>query len=90
MNLVLKIHILVGRFFEVIYRPHFKMGFPADVARSLVQLFEDGCEVPFIARYRRHLIGGATPDDLRYAVETFKNAKYVYRTSSSGDSGNIT
>ncbi|MCP9266281.1 S1 RNA-binding domain-containing protein 1 [Dirofilaria immitis] len=40
-----------------------------------IELFEDGCEVPFIARYRRHLIGGATPDDLRHAVETFKNAK---------------
>ncbi|KAM3726785.1 S1 RNA-binding domain-containing protein [Dirofilaria immitis] len=52
-----------------------EMGFPLNVARSLVQLFEDGCEVPFIARYRRHLIGGATPDDLRHAVETFKNAK---------------
>ncbi|KAL3981674.1 Tex-like protein N-terminal domain family protein [Acanthocheilonema viteae] len=54
-----------------------EMGFSKDVARSLVQLFEDGCEVPFIARYRRHLIGGATPDDLRHAVETFKNAKAI-------------
>uniref|UniRef100_A0AAF5PG24 S1 RNA-binding domain-containing protein n=1 Tax=Wuchereria bancrofti TaxID=6293 RepID=A0AAF5PG24_WUCBA len=54
-----------------------EMGFPSNVARSLVQLFEDGCEVPFIARYRRHLIDGATPDDLRHAVETFKNAKAV-------------
>ncbi|EFO23916.2 transcription accessory protein [Loa loa] len=54
-----------------------EMGFPTNVARSLVQLFEDGCEVPFIARYRRHLIGDATPDDLRHAVETFKNAKAI-------------
>uniref|UniRef100_A0A915PZE2 YqgF/RNase H-like domain-containing protein n=1 Tax=Setaria digitata TaxID=48799 RepID=A0A915PZE2_9BILA len=54
-----------------------EMGLPPDVAQSLVQLFEDGCEVPFIARYRRHLIGGATPDDLRHALETFKNAKAV-------------
>ncbi|VDK84378.1 unnamed protein product [Litomosoides sigmodontis] len=54
-----------------------EMGFPTEVAQSLVQLFEDGCEVPFIARYRRHLIGGATPDDLRHAVETFKNAKAI-------------
>lgn len=53
------------------------MGFPTNVAQSLVQLFEDGCEVPFIARYRRHLIGGATPDDLRHAVEIFKNAKLL-------------
>lgn len=53
------------------------------MAKSLVQLFEDGCEVPFIARYRRHLIGDATPDDLRHALEAFKNAKYAYRSSSS-------
>ncbi|VDN93085.1 unnamed protein product [Brugia pahangi] len=64
------------------YKLGFKMGFPSNVARSLVQLFEDGCEVPFIARYRRHLIDGATPDDLRHAVETFKNAKHVYHSKA--------
>ncbi|OZC08194.1 Tex-like protein [Onchocerca flexuosa] len=51
--------------------------FPINIVRSLVQLFEDGCEVPFIARYRRYLIGGATPDDLRHALEAFKNAKVI-------------
>uniref|UniRef100_A0A8R1XV83 S1 motif domain-containing protein n=1 Tax=Onchocerca volvulus TaxID=6282 RepID=A0A8R1XV83_ONCVO len=54
-----------------------EMGFPINIARSMVQLFEDGCEVPFIARYRRYLIGGATPDDLRHALEAFKNAKVI-------------
>lgn len=54
-----------------------KMGFTLDVSRSLVQLFEDGCEVPFIARYRRHLTGNVSPDDLRHALETFNNAKYI-------------
>ncbi|VDN19229.1 unnamed protein product [Gongylonema pulchrum] len=53
----------------------FAIGFPLHICRSLAQLFEDGCEVPFVARYRRHLIGGATPDDLRHALVAFNNAK---------------
>uniref|UniRef100_A0A0R3RUL7 YqgFc domain-containing protein n=1 Tax=Elaeophora elaphi TaxID=1147741 RepID=A0A0R3RUL7_9BILA len=55
----------------------FEMNLPMDVARSLVELFESGCELPFIARYRRHLTGGATPDDLRHAAEIYKNAKAI-------------
>ncbi|VDN01004.1 unnamed protein product [Thelazia callipaeda] len=54
-----------------------KTGLCKDVAQSLVQLFEDGCELPFIARYRRHLIGNATTDDLRHSMGAFKEAKMV-------------
>lgn len=83
--LILEIKIIGSRLVYSGYCIHaeFKMGLFPSVARSLVQLFEDGCEVPFIARYRRYLIGEATPDDLRHAVETFKHAKHVFISVSS-------
>lgn len=46
-----------------------------NVSRVIVELFEDGHEIPFIARYRRHITMGATPDDLRHVLKAFNEAK---------------
>uniref|UniRef100_A0A915C6Y8 S1 motif domain-containing protein n=2 Tax=Parascaris univalens TaxID=6257 RepID=A0A915C6Y8_PARUN len=54
-----------------------ELGIELDISRNLVALFEDGNEVAFIARYRRHLTGNASPDDLRHALDAFNTAKAV-------------
>ncbi|KHN81361.1 S1 RNA-binding domain-containing protein 1 [Toxocara canis] len=54
-----------------------ELGIEHDISRRLVSLFEEGNEIAFIARYRRHLTGGATPDDLRHALDAFNSAKAV-------------
>ncbi|MFH4980002.1 hypothetical protein AB6A40_006711 [Gnathostoma spinigerum] len=46
-----------------------------NVSRNLVELFENGNEVAFIARYRRHLTNNISSDQLRYALEAFNTAK---------------
>ncbi|VDD90272.1 unnamed protein product [Enterobius vermicularis] len=46
-----------------------------NVSQNIVELFEDGHEIPFIARYRRHLTQNASPDDLRHALKAFEDAK---------------
>lgn len=55
----------------------FQLGIELGISRNLVALFEDGNEVAFIARYRRHLTGNASPDDLRHALDAFNTAKYA-------------
>lgn len=46
-----------------------------NVSRNIVNLFEDGHEIPFIARYRRYCTQNASPDDLRHALKAFNDAK---------------
>lgn len=42
------------------------------VAHSLVELFEAGNTIPFIARYRRHLTQDLPPEKLRKIKDTFE------------------
>uniref|UniRef100_A0A0N5AQZ8 S1 motif domain-containing protein n=1 Tax=Syphacia muris TaxID=451379 RepID=A0A0N5AQZ8_9BILA len=46
-----------------------------DVSRNIVDLFETGHEIPFIARYRRHMTQNASPDDLRHVLRAYEDAK---------------
>ncbi len=46
-------------------------------ANNLVQLFDEGNEVPFIARYRRNLIGDLPVEDIRIALSAYNTAKLV-------------
>ncbi|VDK30145.1 unnamed protein product [Anisakis simplex] len=56
-------------------RKNLQLGIARDISRNLVKLFEDGNEIAFIARYRRHLTDNASPDDLRHAFDAFTTAK---------------
>jgi uncharacterized protein len=42
-----------------------KTGLAANHIRNIVQMVEDGSTIPFIARYRKELTGGATDEQLR-------------------------
>lgn len=47
------------------------------VAKNIVTLFENGNEIPFIARYRQDKTENMTPDELRTAKESFENIKHL-------------
>ena len=53
---------------EWFFKPYFSIESTpsASVSASVCGLFAEGNSVPFIARYRRPLTGGMTPDDLRW------------------------
>ena len=42
-----------------------KTGITGDHIRNIIQMVEDGSTIPFIARYRKELTGGATDEQLR-------------------------
>lgn len=44
---------------------------PETTSKNIITLFKEECTIPFIARYRKSLIGDMSPDDLRSAKETF-------------------
>ena len=44
----------------------------ASLSASVCGLFAQGNSVPFIARYRRPLTGGMTPDDLRWESNQYR------------------
>uniref|UniRef100_A0A914VHL8 S1 motif domain-containing protein n=1 Tax=Plectus sambesii TaxID=2011161 RepID=A0A914VHL8_9BILA len=48
-----------------------------DSARQLVRLLDEGNEVPFIARYRRNVIGDIPVEDIRLAVSAYNSAKEI-------------
>ena len=39
--------------------------------QNIISLLEEGCTIPFIARYRKDLTGGATDEDLRVFEEVY-------------------
>lgn len=39
--------------------------------QNIIRLLEEGCTIPFIARYRKDLTGGATDEDLRVFEEVY-------------------
>ncbi|KAK9876926.1 hypothetical protein WA026_015960 [Henosepilachna vigintioctopunctata] len=43
-----------------------------DTAQSLIKLFEDGNTIPFIARYRRNVIGNMSPEELRLVKDHYE------------------
>ncbi|CAH0554650.1 unnamed protein product [Brassicogethes aeneus] len=43
------------------------------ISQNIVQLFEEGNTIPFIARYRRNATGNMTPEDLREVKECFED-----------------
>ncbi len=48
--------------------------------QNVIVLLEEGCTIPFIARYRKDLTGGATDEDLRVFEEVYTySQKLLYR-----------
>lgn len=41
------------------------------MAKNLVNLFEEGNTIPFIARYRRNLVNNMSPEDLRDVKDVY-------------------
>ncbi|CAJ0946627.1 unnamed protein product, partial [Mesorhabditis belari] len=50
-------------------------GLDRDQARRVCKLFDEGCEVPFVARYRVTQTGHMTCEEVRKSFEAYKNAK---------------
>ena len=47
----------------------------AEHVKNILQLLEDGATIPFIARYRKELTGGATDEQLREFEEVYAYSK---------------
>uniref|UniRef100_A0A914X7V6 Tex-like protein N-terminal domain-containing protein n=1 Tax=Plectus sambesii TaxID=2011161 RepID=A0A914X7V6_9BILA len=47
-----------------------------EVADELVSMFDDGKEVPFIARYRRNMIGDLEAESVHQAFNAYNIARY--------------
>lgn len=45
--------------------------------KNVVRLLEDGCTIPFIARYRKEKTGGMEVDKLRDVQSQLEDLKYV-------------
>lgn len=41
----------------------------------IFKLFDEGNTIPFLARYRKEIIGNLTPDDLRQLHEEYEGKK---------------
>lgn len=52
-----------------------KTGLKPRAIKNILQLLEDGSTIPFIARYRKEMTGGATDEDLRLFEEAYNHAK---------------
>lgn len=47
------------------------------IARNVVKLFNSDNTIPFIARYRKNMIGSMEPDQLRALKDSFEQAKVI-------------
>ena len=54
-----------------------KTGLKTDAIRSILKLLEEGSTIPFIARYRKEMTGGATDEILRLFDETLTSLRKV-------------
>lgn len=52
-----------------------KTGIREASVRNILSLLEDGATIPFIARYRKELTGGATDEDLRAFNEAYEYSR---------------
>ncbi|WP_198305090.1 helix-hairpin-helix domain-containing protein [Arcobacter vandammei] len=52
-----------------------KTNLPRNIIENIIKLLEDGCTIPFIARYRKEFTNGATDEQLRAFEELFEYSK---------------
>lgn len=53
------------------------------VAKNVINLFENGNEIPFIARYRKNETDNMSPEQLREAKECYENVKSLKQKMQS-------
>ncbi|CAB3408383.1 unnamed protein product [Caenorhabditis bovis] len=52
---------------------------PVDRAKRICKLFDEGCEVAYVARYRGDVHGGLECEQVRHAFEAYKHAQELNR-----------
>ncbi len=52
-----------------------KTNLPKNIIENIIKLLDDGCTIPFIARYRKDFTNGATDEELRIFEEVFEYSK---------------
>ena len=52
-----------------------KTNLPINIIENIIKLLEEGCTIPFIARYRKELTNGASDIELRVFEEVFEYSK---------------
>ncbi|MCT7444128.1 helix-hairpin-helix domain-containing protein [Aliarcobacter cryaerophilus] len=52
-----------------------KTNLPINIIENIIKLLDDGCTIPFIARYRKELTNGASDIELRVFEEVFEYSR---------------
>ena len=52
-----------------------KTNLPINIIENIIKLLDDGCTIPFIARYRKEFTNGASDSELRVFEEVFEYSK---------------
>ena len=52
-----------------------KTNLPINIIENIIKLLDEGCTIPFIARYRKELTNGASDSELRVFEEVFEYSK---------------
>ncbi|MDN5105972.1 RNA-binding transcriptional accessory protein, partial [Aliarcobacter butzleri] len=52
-----------------------KTNFSSKVISNIIKLLDEGCTIPFIARYRKDFTDGATDEQLRIFEEVYEYSK---------------
>ena len=52
-----------------------KTNLPINIIENIIKLLEEGCTIPFIARYRKEFTNGASDSELRVFEEVFEYSK---------------
>ena len=60
------------KFMNLIQLLQNKTNLPINIIENIIKLLEEGCTIPFIARYRKELTNGASDIELRVFEEVFE------------------
>ena len=52
-----------------------KINLPINIIENIIKLLDEGCTIPFIARYRKEFTNGASDSELRVFEEVFEYSK---------------
>ena len=63
------------KFMNLIQLLQNKTNLPINIIENIIKLLEEGCTIPFIARYRKELTNGASDIELRVFEEVFEYSK---------------
>ena len=63
------------KFMNLIQLLQNKTNLPINIIENIIKLLDDGCTIPFIARYRKEFTNGASDSELRVFEEVFEYSK---------------